>query len=104
MPKFKIRPVEGRQLLDPRTIGGAQRRIGYRREDGGTVDVLGVPTPRTRFVFDGGEFTVDDTADRYFHRAILDGDVEYVATVQADGTETIDLPLAAANARALPTD
>lgn len=93
--QIKIMAVEGHQLLDPRTIGGEQRRYGYERKIEGTKMVLGKPEPRVRWAFVGGEFLVDETSDGYFRRAILDGDVDYVS--HADGSR--EPALVAATAR-----
>lgn len=105
--QIKVRPVEGRQVLDPRTVGARQHhRLGYERrtepfreENGERVAgkfVMGEKQPRVRFVFVGGEITVEETRDGYYRRAILEGDLDYVAHVDAKGHEKVDAVLAAA--------
>lgn len=96
---IKIKAVEGKMLLDPRTIGGQQRRYGYERKLEGEKVVLGRKEPRVRFAFVGGEFVVTETPDHYFRRAIHAGDVDYVAHVNADGSTKRDPSLVAVSAR-----
>jgi hypothetical protein len=96
---MKIKAVEGRMLLDPRSIGGQHRRYGYERRVEGDKFVLGKKEPRVRYVFVGGEFVVTEQRDGYFRRAILDGDADYVAHVGADGKLHREPALVAATAR-----
>lgn len=96
---IKIKAVEGKMLLDPRTIGGQQRRYGYERKLEGEKVTLGRKEPRVRFSFVGGEFVVTETPDHYFRRAIHAGDIDYVAHVNADGSTKRDPSLVAVSAR-----
>lgn len=100
MPKgFKVAPVEGRMLLDPFTIGRTHRRLGFDRVLDAEHPVLdplsGKLVPHERYEWHGREEIVSETTDHYVRRAILNGDVDYIASVDvlADGT-----------AKALPAD
>lgn len=105
MQQMKVAPVEGRMVLDPRTIGSAQHhRIGHTRKIDGEKVVLGRKEPRVRFAFDEKveHVLVTETADGYFRRAILDGDLDYIEHVElerkltpgknADGKDDEQLP------------
>jgi hypothetical protein len=86
---LRVRPVEGRMVLDPFSIGAVQhRRIGYEREVEGRVSRNGIAQPRVRYRFVGGEVVVRETTDGYFRRAILDGDLEYLETIHEFGIES----------------
>jgi hypothetical protein len=80
-----IKPIEGRMVLDQRTLGGQRRFHGYefgeRRKR--TVQGKEVLVPSAKFG-DGTEETVTETRDGFYRRAILDGDIEYVATVDGE--------------------
>lgn len=96
--QIKFTTVEGKQLLDPRSIGRQHRRFGYERKIEGEKFVLGKKEPRVRFAFVGGNFVADETPDHYFRRAIQAGDIDYVATI-VGGAEKRDPSLVAVTAR-----
>jgi len=95
MPKgFLVAPVAGRTVLDPFSIGRVpQRRVGWLRSFDGTVidPVSGKAVPREVWTFAGDEpEVVTETSDHFFRRAILDGDLDYLESVEiaADGKAT----------------
>lgn len=106
MPKgYKVAPVEGRTIVDPfHTVHSAiranvpQRRIGYTRHvdaENLVVDPRsGQKVPRESWKFHGKEEVVTETTDGFYRRAIREGDLDYLASVEigADGT-TKPLPL-----------
>lgn len=86
---YRVASVEGRQVLDPFTIGQAQqRRVGYTRFVEGEVSVGDKREPRIRYKISGEPEVVRETTDLYFKRAIVRGDLEYVETVLDFGTKT----------------
>ncbi len=101
---MRVRAIEGRQVLNPWSMGMAQQeRLGHERFVEGTTTRGGVEVPRIRYRFVSGDVVVPETADHFLRRAVESGDLEYVETIADAGEKTEkkfrDLPLVKATAR-----
>ena len=88
---YRVLPVPGRLVLHPGSIGAPQKHmVGHARgvnEDDTRYDpTTGTQRPMTTYTPRAEAVTVPEYEGYYFRRAILDGDLDYVATVVRLGT------------------
>lgn len=86
---LRVRPVEGRMVANPFARG---RMVGYEasanpknleyRMESGRME------PSRDWNRVDGDVLLQETTDGYIRRAILDGDLEYIETVENPGTKS----------------
>lgn len=102
---FQVAPVEGRTIVDPFNTrhsaarsSAPQRRLGFTRKIDPSVTTIdprsGKKVPLEQWERHAEPETVLETSDGFYARAIRDGDLDYLGSVEiaADGT-TKPLPL-----------
>lgn len=87
---FRVLAVDGPQFIDPFSIGTPQKRVvGYKRVERGTrLDPRQKdPVPHYAYEFDAeaGPQIVAESTDHFVRRAIMDGTIDYVETVDFFG-------------------
>lgn len=80
--QFVLKPIEGRMVPNPRVPGRIFGHEAYRDKDDTEYSMLtNRNEPVRKWKFDGAEFEAADTNDGFFRKAIMQGDLEYVATM-----------------------